>query len=210
MSISKSQDRGQQESGKNQTDGKSAERLADPFNLANLRLSQDFASAIGVKKRITTVPVRKPNRQEFVRVHPNAAYRLDTAVVELKAERETYLVAPSLRSEIGGELIPKCLLLTMTRQNVLILWPIRLPGKDGRIDQWNQSAMIAAERATRCWVRVASDRHLGAYELFEAPADLPDPEWPEISFQEILDIAFRGRQIDDINHPVLKQLRGEI
>ena len=210
MSISKSQDRGQQESGKNQTDGESAERLADPFNLANLKLSQDFASAIGVKKRITTVPVRKPNRQEFVRVHPNAAYRLDTAVVELKAERETYLVAPSLRSEIGGELIPKCLLATMTRQNVLILWPIRLPGKDGRIDQWNQSAMIAAERATRCWVRVASDRHLGAYELFEAPADLPDPEWPEISFQEILDIAFRGRQIDDINHPVLKQLRGEI
>jgi len=25
-----------------------------------------------------------------------------------------------------------------------------------------------------------------------------------------LDIAFRGRQIDDINHPVLKQLRGEM
>ena len=195
-----------------ESDPRSAVDISSPgtFDLASMRLSQDFASAIGVKKRITTVPVRKPNRQEFVRVHPDSAYRLDTAVVELKAERETYLVAPSLRSEIGGELIPKCLLATMTRQNVLILWPIRLPGEDGRIDQWNQSAMIAAERATECWVRVASDRHLGAYELFEAPADLPDPEWPEISFQEILDIAFRGRQIDDINHSVLKQLRGEI
>ena len=114
------------------------------FRLESLRLSQDFASAIGVKKRITTVPVRKPNRQEFVRVHPDAAYRLDTAVVELKAERETYVVAPFLWTEIGGELIYKRLLLTMTRQNVLILWPIRLPGEDGRIDQWNQSAMIAA------------------------------------------------------------------
>jgi len=182
----------------------------NPFDLASMRLSQDFASAIGVKKRITTVPVRKPNRQEFVRVHPDAAYRLDTAVVELKSERETYVVAPSLWPEVYGELIYKRLLATMTRQNVLILWPIRLPGEDGRIDQWNQSAMIAAERATECWVRVASDRHLGAYELFEAPADLPDPVWPDISFQEIFDIAFRGRQIDDINHPVLKQLRGEI
>ena len=182
----------------------------NPFDLASMRLSQDFASAIGVKKRITTVPVRKPNRQEFVRVHPDAAYRLDTAVVELKSERETYVVAPSLWPEVSGELIYKRLLATMTRQNVLILWPIRLPGEDGRIDQWNQSAMIAAERATECWVRVASDRHLGAYELFEAPADLPDPVWPDISFQEIFDIAFRGRQIDDINHPVLKQLRGEI
>ena len=156
------------------------------------------------------MPVRKPNRQEFVRVHPDPKYRLDTAVFELKAEGETYVVAQSLWPEVHGELIPKCLLLTMTRQNDLILWPIRLPGEDGRIDQWNDSAMIAAERAMECWVRVASDRHLGAYELFEAPADLPDPEWPDISFQEILDIAFRGRQIDDINHPVLKQLRGEI
>ena len=182
----------------------------NPFDLASMRLSQDFAPAIGVKKKITTVPVRKPNRQEFVRVHPDSMYRLDTAVVELKAERETYVVAQSLWPEVHGELIPKRLLLTMTRQNVLILWPIRLPGEDGRIDQWNQSAMIASERAIQCWVRVASARPLGAYELFEAPADLPDPEWPEISFQEIFDIAFRGYQIDDINHPVLKQLRGEI
>jgi hypothetical protein len=85
-----------------------------------------------------------------------------------------------------------------------------MPGEDGRIDAWNQSAMIAAERARQCWVRVTSDRHLGAYELFEAPADLPEPEWPDISFQEIFDIAFRGRQIEDIDHPVLKQLRGEL
>lgn len=195
-----------------ESDPRSAVDISSPgtFDLASMRLSQDFASAIGVKKRITTVPVRKPNRQEFVRVHPDPKYRLDTAVVELKAERETYVVAQFLWPEVHGELIPKRLQLTMTRQNVLILWPIRLPGEDGRIDQWNQSAMIAAERATQCWVRVASARHLGAYELFEAPADLPDPEWPEISFQEIFDVAFRDRQIDDINHPVLKQLRGEI
>ena len=184
--------------------------MQNPFDLSNIRLTQDFTSTIGVKKRITTIPVRKPNRQEFVRVHPDPAYHLDTAVVELKAEHETYLVAPDLWPEVSGELIPKRLVLTMTRQNVPMLWPIRLPGEDGRIDAWNQSAMMAADRASKCWVRLSSDRHLGAYELFEAPADLPEPEWPDITFQEILDIAFRGHQIDDINHPVLKQLRGEL
>jgi hypothetical protein len=183
---------------------------SSPFNLSNMRLTQDFSSTIGVKKRITTIPVRKPNRQEFVRVHPDPAYQLDTAVVELKAEHETYVVAPDLWPEVSGELIPKRLVLTMTRQGVLILWPIRLPGEDGRIDPWNQSAMVAADRASQCWVRVSSDRHLGAYELFEAPADLPEPEWPDITFQEVMDIAFRGHQIDGINHPVLKQLRGEM
>jgi hypothetical protein len=183
---------------------------SSPFNLSNMRLTQDFTSTIGVKKRITTIPVRKPARQEFVRVHPDLAYRVDTGVVELKAENETYMVRLDLWPEVSSELILKRLLLTMTRQGVLILWPIRLPGEDGRIDTWNQSAMVAADRASQCWVKVVSDRHLGAYELFEAPADLPEPEWPDITPQEVVDIAFRGRQIDDINHPVLKQLRGEM
>ena len=184
--------------------------MQNPFDLSNMRLTQDFTSTIGVKKRITTIPVRKPARQEFVRVHPDLAYRVDTGVVELKAENETYVVALDLWPEVSSELILKRLLLTMTRQGVLILWPIRLPGPDGRIDPWNQSAMVAADRASQCWVKVVSDRHLGAYELFEAPADLPEPEWPDITPQEVVDIAFRGRQIDDINHPVLKQLRGEM
>jgi hypothetical protein len=30
---------------------------------------------------------------------------------------------------------------------VLTLWPIRRPGEDGRVDQWNASALEAAEMA---------------------------------------------------------------
>ncbi len=41
----------------------------DPFgNLAALRLGQSFADTVGVKKLLTTVPVRKPGRQDFTRV----------------------------------------------------------------------------------------------------------------------------------------------
>ena len=43
----------------------------DPFNPDNLRLSQSFAETVGVKKLLTTVPVRKPSPQDFVRVHPD-------------------------------------------------------------------------------------------------------------------------------------------
>jgi hypothetical protein len=43
----------------------------NPFdNLSALRLDQSYADTVGVKKLLTTVPVRKPNRQGFVRVHP--------------------------------------------------------------------------------------------------------------------------------------------
>ena len=47
----------------------------DPFDLAKLRVPQDFLAETPVKKLLTTVPVRKPGPQDFVRVHPSAAYR---------------------------------------------------------------------------------------------------------------------------------------
>ena len=39
----------------------------NPFDPAALRLDQSYADTVGVKKLLTTVPVRKPNRQDFVR-----------------------------------------------------------------------------------------------------------------------------------------------
>ena len=76
---------------------------ADPFDLDSLRLSQDFASAVGVKRLIKTVPVKKPSKEWFVRTHPDPAYRLQTAVLELKEDRETYLVSPGLWPELAAE-----------------------------------------------------------------------------------------------------------
>ena len=35
----------------------------DPFDPANLRLSQSFAETVGVKKLLTTVPVANPTRK---------------------------------------------------------------------------------------------------------------------------------------------------
>jgi hypothetical protein len=176
----------------------------------NLRLSQNFAETLGVKKALITVPVRKPNKQEHVRTHPSDDYRMPTLVLELKQDRETYLVDPALWPALAGELIPKLLISTMNRQGVLTLWPVRLPGDDGRLDDWNASALEAAERAKKCWVRVVANMSLGAYEVYEATGDLPDPEWPNVTFTEILNIAFKGRYITDAEHPVLRRLRGEV
>jgi hypothetical protein len=178
-------------------------------DLANLRLSQDFASSVGVKKALLTVPVRKPAKEWFIRTHPDL--RIETAVVELKEDRETYLVQPALWSELASESTfgPRALFAAMNRQNVLFVWPIRLPGSDGKIDDWNKSALEAATMAAGKWVRVASNMNLGAYDVFTATADWPDPQWPSLPFNELLRIAFKGRVIDSLDHAVLKKLRGE-
>ena len=35
-----------------------------------------------------------------------------------------------------------------------------------------------------------------------------EPRWPTATFQEIIEIAFAGRLIDSVDHPVVKRLRG--
>jgi hypothetical protein len=164
---------------------------------------------VGVKKALITVPVRKPNRQDFIQVHPGEDWRLETAVLELKEDRETYLVEPSLWSELPGEIVPKVLLTAINRQGVVFLWPIRLPGTDGRVDEWSRSAVESAQMATDRWVRVAANMSLGAYEVYEATGDIPEPAWPDAPFAKLLEVAFKDRFIQSIEHPVIRKLRGE-
>lgn len=182
----------------------------DLFNLQRLRLSQDFTETVGVKKKTITVPVRKPHRQLFVRVHPDESWRLETAVLIVKEDRETYLVDPALWAELPGEIVPTVLFTAISRQGVVFLWPIRLPGEDGRHDAWNRSALEAAQLSTKQWIRLGANMHLGAYEVFVATGDLPEPEWPDVSFQDLLKIAFRDKFIQGLDHPVIQLLRGEL
>jgi hypothetical protein len=120
----------------------------NPFDPASLRLDQSFAANLGVKKLLTTVPVRKPNRQDFVRVNPGPEYRLSpAAVIELKEDRETYLVTPDMASQIPGEFVAVVLYTTINRQGVLSVWPVKLPGPDGKHNEWHRSAAEAAAKA---------------------------------------------------------------
>jgi hypothetical protein len=184
---------------------------SDPFEPVNLRMAQNFAG-LGVKKLTNTVPVRKPAKENWFMTRDDPAYWLVTGAIELKEDRETYLVAPELWHELASEATfgPRMLITSVTRQGVLFLWPIRLPGQDGRIDEWNRSAMEAAETARKSWVRVQANMNLGAYETSVAKGITAEPEFPDLTMAEILRIAFKDRYIDSLDHPVLRRLRGEV
>jgi hypothetical protein len=181
----------------------------NPFDPAALRLSQSFADTVGVKKLLTTVPVRKPNRLDFVRVHPDPAYRASpVAIIEIKEDSETYLLTPGTARQLPGDFSAVTLNTAINRQGVLQIWPVKLPGPDGKHNPWHRSAGEAAEQATKQWVRVKSNKSLGAYEIEEASGNLPEPVWPDISFEEILKIAFRDHYVDRVDHPLLQRLQG--
>lgn len=191
-------------------DPRPAAENADPFSdISKLRLSQEFLETAGAKKILTTVPVRKPRSQDFVRVHPDAEFRNPFAVIELKDDRERYLIMPEIAAAMPTEIVTEMLYTTINRQKVVSMWPVRLPASDGRVNEWHRSAQEAAERAMQRWIRVVANMSLGAYEIIEAPGRISNPEWPDYSFQDLLRIGFRDRIISSFDHPVLKRLRGE-
>jgi hypothetical protein len=182
----------------------------NPFDPANLRLSQNFTETVGVKTLLTTIHVRRPHRQEFVRVHHDPAYRFGpVGVLELKEDRESYLVTPSMAKVLAGEFALVTLYTAITRQGDVFLWPVKLPTPDGRQLAWHTSAALAAEEAMDHWIRVSANMNLGAYDIALAIAALPEPEWPSHAPEEILRIAFRDHIINCEDHPVVRRLRGD-
>jgi hypothetical protein len=183
--------------------------ISNPFDPAALRLDQSFADTVGVQKLLTTVPVRKPNRQDFVRVHPDPSNRLTpAAIIEVKEDREVYLVTRNMAQALLGEFSTVTLFLAINRQGVVFLWPVKLPRPDGKHNEWHRTAAVAAELAMQKWVRVTSSMSLGAYEIVEASGVLPEPVWPDLPFEQILKIAFGERRVDRIDHPLVQRLRG--
>ena len=84
---------------------------------------------------------------------------------------------------------------------------VRLPGPDGRDMAWFSSARMAAEDAMKNWSRVTSNMSLGAY-VPSSRIISAEPNWPELSFGELISIAFRYRLIMGLSHPVVKRLWG--
>jgi hypothetical protein len=177
-------------------------------NLEAIRLSPDATATAGTREVLRHVPVRKPNRTEFVRVHPDADMQLATGVFVDREEREIFFVIPDLRAELAGELKPVLLVTAISRQGVVILWPVPLPDEGGRRNAWGDTAREACELAKTQWLRLAADMSLGAYRIYEAEGQLSAPVWPEQTLPELLKLAFKDRIIDSVDHPVVKRLRG--
>ncbi len=182
------------------------------FDPTRLRLDEGLVTAGGQKRLLLSLPVRRPNKEVFVRVHPDPAYSLQTNVVELKRENETYLVDPALWAGLDGETTfgPRLLVTAVERDGTPFLWPLRLAGQDGDQDSWCRSALDAAALAAREWVRVQAKLPLEAYEVTVATGRMPDPDFPLMPFADMLRVAFKDRVIDRPDHPVLQRLRGEV
>jgi hypothetical protein len=180
---------------------------ADPFDPAAIRLT-DADRAPAAESVLITVKVGKPSKTVFFRVRDDEDYIVDTALLEY--ERDFYLVDAPFRAALRAEIKPVLLHTCISRAGVIFLWPLRLVGDDGRENPWWTSARIIADAAKTKWVRAQANMALGAYELIQAVADLPEPVWPKHSFRDLLKIAFEKQRIDSMDHIVVQQLQGRV
>ena len=143
-------------------------------DFSRFRLSQNFGSVSGVRKKLLTVLVRKPLKTQFVRVHP--ANKMDTMLLKYGDNGEDlYLIDPDVMQEVEDLAKPYRLVQAIDRQNNVLIWPLAIPD-DGRPLNWHLSAMEAASNGEVQWTRMQANMSLGAYEIFAAEQDLEAPE----------------------------------
>jgi hypothetical protein len=125
--------------------------------------------------------------------------------------KETYFIAPELTDSLPPEIqnVVKWsrLYVTMSRRGrITAIWRIKIYD-DGPGLLSTRTALECAEQAKRLWVRIGWQNRIG-YVPFVAQDDFGEPEWTPHSFTELLDIAFKDKYIDTLEHPVIRDLMG--
>ena len=179
-------------------------------DLNALRLPTNYGTTLGVEKLLTIVPVGKPKKSTFFRVHPDETMTFSTYILESKETRETYVVAQSVAQVISELVRPVILHAAIDRQNNVSLIPVQLPGEDGVRNPWHESLSQIVERAKTKWIRFNANMKLGGYDVYEATAELPEPDWPAHGIDKYIEIAFRGKIINSLDHPIVQSLLGKI
>jgi hypothetical protein len=96
------------------------------------------------------------------------------------------------------------------RQNNVFLIPVPMPGESGTRNPWHESLAQAVEHAKMKWLRITANMHMGGYDVYEAEGALPEPEWPDHTIDSLFEVAFRGKIITSLDHPVVQSLLGRV
>jgi hypothetical protein len=180
------------------------------FDIATYRINQSYGETLGSKKLVSNVAVGKPIKGRFFRSSTADENSIDVFVYEDKIDNIFYLVSPMVAEVLDSSTRAVTLHLAIDRANNPFLIPVPLPDTNGQRNPWPQSLLAAIEHAREKWVRIDSDKSAGIYQLYVAQGVLEEPKWPDLSLDELVNIAFSGRVISDLDHPKVQAAQGRI
>ena len=187
-----------------------------------------FAKAVKARKERETSGggpkiVRKPlnlpvvtKTKHWFRVHPDGIFR-DVAVfydpTSTEIEARPYFVTPDLAD---GEMIGvegmRFYTAYLCCSQALANFVFVVPQADfeGNIHETSETKHEACSEAIEQWTRLAWDKDSRQYTVSHAEWPKKTPKWPDpVNEAGILRLSFRKYVIDDLDHPLLRSLRGE-
>jgi hypothetical protein len=173
-------------------------------DLKNVRLPTNYGATLGVKKLLTTIQVGRPKKAQFFRTHQSEDMVFPSLILENNEAQETYVVYPAVAQAISELVRPVFLHAAIDRQNNVSLIPVPLPGDSGIRHPAHESLAQAVEYAKLKWIRLNFNKHISGYDIYQAEALLPEPEWPSGDIESYVQVAFRGRIITSLDHPVIQ------
>jgi len=180
--------------------------------------SKHAAALANVETLLTGLPHHSiAQAKDFVRLHlDEAAYwspELCFANVPIKGQKRDTLHL--IDEELAMRYLPPAritrfrLALATKPYDVFFLCHVPTRNED---NTWVASNLRGCEQAKTHWTEVTSRREEGvdAYKVDVArdPDAFPDPNWPEQSLAELINVTFAGRMIESEDHPGLLRLIG--
>jgi hypothetical protein len=183
----------------------------DFFDPKNLVTNQD-QEELGIRD-YSTILVKKPNPKFFIQTHPDPEFWVTVCLVEYSEKEsdfggELYLLSPKVVPSLRPHEFRKYYLIpyiTKIGANIS-LWPIKKPKGDRKPSPLILTQLQCAKEADSRWVQIVNtgDR----FETYHCD-DITKAKWPpEITPRILLARAFAGRDIRDIEHPIIKKMRG--
>ena len=180
------------------------------FDLNAMRLPTSYSAGLGVKKVLNKVPVGKPNQAVFFRIREGEAWTFSAFIYSDKDANETYIVLPCVQPLLGNLARPAQLYAAIDRTDNPLLIPVILPSEGGHWNSWHESLSQGVNMAKKHWVRLSANKSINAYDTNQALGALSEPVWPITTMEELIKIAFRGKIVDNPDHPVIQALQGAV
>jgi hypothetical protein len=169
-------------------------------------LGRPLDEVLPSEKVLTSLPVRKPKRDEWVRLHPEIHAR----VYVYESENSWYVVLPDVIEPLLDVVRYVEISLAVNYSGTPFAWPVPVP-TESKPHRAHLTAFGGAEQARREWIRISWGD--GEYDIYRRKSAKVDPKWPaEIgSASEMLRFASKAggfEVIDSMDHPVVRGLLG--
>jgi hypothetical protein len=191
------------------------------FNMDKFK-SKSGPALSNVETLLPGLPVQRiSDARDFVRLHPDEenywSPELCFVAVPIKGQKKdtVHLITEEVakKHNISDRITRMRLALAAKPHNSFFLCQVPTRNLDNK---WNETSLDACIKAKQQWTLAVSRKSLDdtpveeGYQItFSHDAEFsPEPNWPAQSLVEIIGTTFKGRDIEDDDHPGLLRLIG--